>query len=105
VLSSWGKKALIRNRRALRVYDAEQRSAAKLDVELARLPDLVLGGRFVFVSPALVDLERGELVATSPLRPQALSSSGLLLVAEGGAASAERLARGPLRWLDLTQAR
>jgi len=99
VLAVWEQRALLRNRQSLRIYDATRRSSQKLEGELARLPDLLENGRFVFVSPLLVDLERAEIVGKSQLRPLALASDGRLLVAEGGAPSAERLAQGPLRWL------
>jgi hypothetical protein len=62
---------------------------------------VLVSGHFVFVSPALVDLQRGEIAGQSLLRPLALSTQGKLLIAEGGAASAERLAQGPLRWVSL----
>jgi len=101
VLAARGSRALIRNRQALRIYDAASRSSQKLGVEAARISDVLLSGQFAFVSPALVDLERGELAGQSPLRPLALASDGKLLVAEGASASAERVAQGPLRWISL----
>ncbi len=99
VIALWGSRALLRNRQTLRIYDAAKRSFQKLDVELSRISDVLSAGQFVFVSPALVDLGRGEIKSKSPLRPLAVSNDGKLLVAEGGAGSAERLALGPLRWI------
>jgi hypothetical protein len=99
VLAVSGSRALLRNRQTLRIYDAAKRSFQKLDAEVSRIADVIVNGAFVFVSPVLVDLERGQVAGKSALRPLALSSDGKLLVAEGGAGSAERLAQGPLRWI------
>ncbi len=99
VIATVDTKALVRRGGALVLYDAADKSTRDLGVSVARLPEVLVQGPFAFVSPALVDVARGELRGTTPLRPLALSTQGLLLVAEGGAASAERPARGPLRWI------
>jgi hypothetical protein len=98
VLATRAGRALIRRANALLFYDADQRTEQTLPVTLDRYPDLRLTLPFVFVSPALVNLDTATLVGISAARPLALSSEGQLLVAEVEANGGE-LARGPLRWL------
>ena len=98
VLATRAGRALIRRGNALLFYDADSRSERALPVTLDRYPDLLRSQPFVFVSPALVNLDSATLVAVSSARPLALSNTGQLLVPEV-AADGSRLARGPLRWL------
>ena len=98
VLATRAERALIRRSNTLLFYDADRRTEQLLPVALSRYPDLLQTSPFVFVSPALVNLDTGALVAVSSARPLALSSEGQLLVSEVEADGAE-LARGPLRWL------
>jgi len=98
VLATRANRALIRRGNALLFYDADSRSEQMLPVTLERNPDLLLTPPYVFVSPALVNLETATLVGLSNARPLALSSEGQLLVPEVEADGA-RLARGPLHWL------
>ncbi|HEY3254523.1 MAG TPA: hypothetical protein VGJ91_11260 [Polyangiaceae bacterium] len=98
VLATRAGHALIRRGNALLFYDADSRSEQALNVTLERYPELLLTPPFVFVSPALVNLDTARLVGLSSTRPLALSSEGQLLVPEVEADGA-RLARGPLRWL------
>ncbi len=98
VLATRAGRALIRRGNALLFYDADRRTEQALPVTLERYPDFRLAPPFVFVSPALVNLDTGSLVGLSAARPLALSSEGQLLVAEVEA-DGSRLARGPLRWL------
>jgi hypothetical protein len=98
VLGTRAGRALIRRGNALLFYDADSRTEQMLKVTLDRHPDLRLTPPFVFVSPALVNLDTATLVGVSSARPLALSSQGQLLVSEVEANGTE-LARGPLRWL------
>jgi len=74
---------------------------AELGVELDRNPDVLVQGGFAYVSPWLVDLVSGKPYGPVPKRALGLARTGELLVAEGGDTSAEKLAIGPLRWLDV----
>jgi len=98
VLATRAGRALIRRGNGLLFYDADSHSERALPVTLERYPDLRLNPPFVFVSPALVNLDTAALVGVSSARPLALSSEGQLLVPEVEADASE-LARGPLRWL------
>ncbi len=98
VLATRAERALIRRGSALLFYDADRRAEQALPVTLDRYPDLLLTSPFVFVSPALVNLDTAALVGLSSARPLALSSEGQLLVPEVEADGA-RIARGPLSWL------
>ena len=98
VLATRAGRALIRRKNSLIFYDAERRIEAVLAVTLDRHPELLLTPPFVFVSPALVNLDTAALVGISSARPLALSNEGQLLVSEVEA-DGSSLARGPLRWL------
>jgi hypothetical protein len=97
VLATRGARALIRRGNALLFYDADRRTEQALPVTLDRYPQLLLTPPFVFISPALVNLDTAALVGLSTARPLALSSEGQLLLSEVTADGA-RLARGPLHW-------
>lgn len=101
VLATRASHALIRRGNTLIYYDAERRTEAVLQVTLERYPQLLSMPPFVFISPALVNLDNPDgaaLVGVSGARPLALASTGELLVPEVEADGSE-LARGPLRWL------
>ncbi|HEY0465437.1 MAG TPA: hypothetical protein VGC79_14580, partial [Polyangiaceae bacterium] len=101
VLATRAGRALIRRGNSLLFYDVDSRAERALPVTLERYPELLSTPPFVFISPALVNLDAndsGALVGTSSARPLALSSEGQLLVPEVEADGA-RLARAPLRWL------
>jgi len=98
VLATRAGRALIRRGNALLFYDADSRTEQALTVTLSRYPELRLTPPFVFISPALVNLDTAALVGVSSARPLALSSEGQLLVPEVEA-DGSHLARGPLRWL------
>ena len=98
VLATRASRALIRRGNALLFYDADSRTEQVLSVTLDRYPELLVTPPFVFISPALVNLDSARLVGTSRSRPLSLSNEGQLLVPEVEADGA-RLARGPLRWL------
>lgn len=98
VLATRAGRALVRRANALLFYDADSRTEQPLAVTLERYPALLLTPPFVFVSPALVNLDTASLVGVSRERPLALSSEGRLLV-PSVAADGSQLARGPLRWL------
>jgi hypothetical protein len=98
VLATSAGRALIRRGNTLLFYDVDSRTEQALPVTLHRYPELLSTPPFVFISPALVNLERAALVGVSSSRPLALSSGGELLVPEVEA-DGSQLARGPLRWL------
>jgi hypothetical protein len=98
VLATRAARALVRRGNTLLFYDADSRTEQVLKVTLDRYPDLRLTPPFVFVSPALVNLDTATLVGVSAARPLALSSEGQLLLSEVEANGSD-LARGPLRWL------
>jgi len=97
VLATRGGRALVRRANALLFYDADSRTEQPLAVALERYPALLVTPPFVFISPALVNLDSASLVGLSNERPLALSSEGQLLV-PSVEADGSRLARGPLRW-------
>jgi hypothetical protein len=98
VLATRAGRALIRRGNTLLFYEADSRREQALAVTLDRYPELLRTPPFVFVSPALVNLDTAALVGVSTVRPLALSNAGQLLVPEV-TADGSRLARGPLRWL------
>jgi hypothetical protein len=98
VLATRAGRALIRRGNALLFYDVDSRTERVLSVTLDRYPELFVTLPFVFISPALVNLDTAMLVGSSRARPLALSSEGQLLVSEAEADGVQ-LARGPLRWL------
>ncbi|HET7539958.1 MAG TPA: hypothetical protein VFK05_08800 [Polyangiaceae bacterium] len=100
VLATRASRALIRRANSLLFYDADRRTEQLLAVTLDRYPQLLVTPPFVFISPALVNLDTATLVGSSPARPLALSSEGQLLV-PSVEADGVQLARGPLRWLSL----
>ena len=98
VLATRAGRALIRRGNTLLFYDADRRTELILNVTLERYPQLLSTPPFVFISPALVNLDTAALVGVSAARALALASTGQLLVPEVEA-DGSQLARGPLRWL------
>lgn len=98
VLATSGAHALVRRARRLLLFDAETRAEAPLADEVERLAGIVVEGARVAVGSFVYDLDAGKLLGKVAGRPLALTPSGNALVAEGGGAAAEKLARGPLRW-------
>jgi hypothetical protein len=98
VIHTFETRALIRRKDRLVMFDVETRTERELDVTIGPLPYVLAQGRFAVVTPAVVDVGAGTLAGVTRERPLALSRSGQLLVASGGAPNAERLARGPLIW-------
>jgi hypothetical protein len=66
--------------------------------ELDPLPDIVRVDGAAVVSPLVVDLSRGALLGTIVGRPLSVTTDGRVLVSQGGDASAQSLAIGPLVW-------
>lgn len=97
VIATRNARALLRRGPALVIYDADSHAELPLPPALDKFPDILVTQPFAFVSPVLVNLDTGQVVGTSAKRPLALSSLGLLLVAEGETASSG-LVKGPLRW-------
>jgi len=89
--------ALIRRGQALVLFDANTRKEQPLAGEVAKFPQVLRTSPFLFISPLLVDVARGEVVGSTQARPLALSDSGQILLAETDA-DGSTLARGPLRW-------
>jgi len=100
VLATRAGRALVRRGNTLLFFDADRRTEQALPVTLDRYPQLLLTAPFVFISPALVNLDSAALVGTSTARPLSLSSEGQLLMPQKEAeADGTRVARGPLHWL------
>ena len=95
-------RALVRRGKALLVYDVDTHSEEPLLGTVDRFPDVLVAAPFAFVSPLLVDLDHATSVVVDLPRPLALSNTGQLLVAATPADGAT-LARGPLRWVSLSQ--
>jgi len=89
--------ALIRRGNALVLFDAAPRKEQPLAGEIDKFPQILRSSPFVFISPLLVDVARGEVVGISQARPVALSATGQLLLAETAADGAAP-PHGPLHW-------
>jgi hypothetical protein len=98
VMATSGARALARRGKRFVLFDADTRTETPLPGEVEKLAGLAVEGSFVAVGTLVFDLERATLLGRVKGRPLALTLAGEALVAEGGAAAAERLARGPLRW-------
>jgi hypothetical protein len=80
------------------LYDADSDSETQLLADSGRFADVVLAGSVVAIGSRVIDLSQAKLLGNVDGRPLALTREGDVLIADGGAPSAERLARGPLRW-------
>jgi hypothetical protein len=98
VVTTSAARALVRRGKRFVLFDADSRKETPLPGEAEKLAGVAIEGALVAVGTLVFDLERGVLVGKVKGRPLALTLEGAALVAEGGAAAAERLARGPLRW-------
>ncbi|HEX5099001.1 MAG TPA: hypothetical protein VFV94_05850, partial [Polyangiaceae bacterium] len=98
VLATSGAHALVRRERALLAFDADQSTETPLVQNVAPFAGLVVSGSLAAVGTTLLDAAVPRVVGTLPGRPLLLTPSGDALVAEGGTASADAFARGPLRW-------
>ena len=65
-----------------------------------RLLDTASRDALVAVRPLVVDLDSRRVIGRVAQRPLGVSRQGRVLVAIGAEASAERLAAGPLRWVE-----
>jgi hypothetical protein len=97
VLHTSGTRALVRRGSALFVFDLATGTEFPLAGKLDPCGGLLIQGDLVYVSPLIVDLRAGATVGEVEGPGLALARSGAVLVA-AEPASAERLARGPLRW-------
>jgi hypothetical protein len=97
ILATSGARALVLRGHSL-VLHALGGSDHEFSGELSPLFHVVRAAAVLFVAPFVVDLARGELIGKAEERALAVSADGALLVAEGSAADATHLARGPLRW-------
>ena len=92
------RHALVRRERALLAFDADLGSETSLVSNVEPFAGLVVNGPLAAVGTTLFDAAAARIVGTLPGRPLLLTPSGDALVAEGGTASADAFARGPLRW-------
>jgi hypothetical protein len=98
VITTSGARALVRRARSIVLYDADTASETLLLADSGRFADVVVAGSVVAIGSQVIDLNQAKLLGNVEGRPLALTREGDVLLADGGAASAERLARGPLRW-------
>ena len=98
VVTTSGTRALVRRAASLFFYDAETATETPLVSDTGRFANVVVDGSLVAVGSRVIDVGAGKLLGTVDGRPLALTPEGDVLVADGGAADAERLARAPLRW-------
>lgn len=100
VIATSRARALVRRRRKLVVHDADTGHEKTLPGRTDRLPDQRVNGHLAVVAPLVVDLDAGTVLGKVSRRPLAISSAGLVLVAEGRQAQAHQLSLGPLRWVE-----
>lgn len=98
VVATSGGRALVHRGRRLLIHDVDTGREQELAGRTDRLPDVRVTGHLAVVQPLMVDVEAGKLLGRIAGRPLAVSSAGLVLVAEGRQAEAHHLAVGPLRW-------
>jgi hypothetical protein len=98
VLATSGAHALVRRERAVLAFDADSSTETPLVANVEPFAGLVVSGALAAVGSTLLDASTARIVGTLPGRPLLLTPSGDALVAEGGTASADAFARGPLRW-------
>lgn len=98
VLATSGPRALVRRRGTLVLLDVDQETTKTLLTSLPRLPSVLSDGPLAAVGTWILDLAAGEVIGSVSARPLSLTPTGHALVPQGGPASAERLAHGPLRW-------
>jgi hypothetical protein len=97
ILATSGARALVLRGHTLLFHELGG-SDRELPGEVTPLLHMARAGAVFYVPPFVVDLARGELLGKAEERAFAVAADGALLVSEGGAADATRLARGPLRW-------
>jgi hypothetical protein len=97
VLAVRQARALVRRGKALLIYDADLRKELPLPAIVDRYPNILTTLPFVFVSPALINLDTAQVVGTSKQRPLALAANGQILVAEVDP-DGPTWAHGPLHW-------
>lgn len=98
VITTSGARALLRRGSSIYVYDAEALTETQLIADSGRFADVVVEGALVAVGSRVLNVNEGKLLGDVSGRPLALTREGDVLIADGGAPSADRLARGPLRW-------
>ncbi len=100
VIATSGARALVQRGRRLVIHDVDSARERVIEGRTDRLPDARATGRFAVVAPLVVDLGAGKLLGKVSGRPLAVSSAGLVLVAQGRQARAHQLSLGPLRWVE-----
>jgi hypothetical protein len=98
VISQFGTRVLLRRGVHLAILETSTNHLTVLPGELDPLPDIVRVDGAAVVSPLVVDLSRGALLGTIVGRPLSVTTDGRVLVSQGGDASAQSLAIGPLVW-------
>ncbi|HEY3495674.1 MAG TPA: hypothetical protein VGK73_13345 [Polyangiaceae bacterium] len=104
VIATSGARALVRRADKLFFFDGHSGRESALPGNIERLANVVTDGPRVAVGSRIFDLAEPRELGSVTGRPLALATNGEALVAEGGGASADRLARGPLRWQTPNQA-
>lgn len=100
VIATSRARALVQRGRRLVIHDVDHAPEHVLEGRTDRLPDARATGRFAVVAPLVVDVGAGKLLGKVSGRPLAVSSAGLVLVAQGRQARAHQLSGGPLRWIE-----
>jgi len=98
VIATNGAHALVRRERGVLAFDADHGTESPLIPSVEPFAGLTLSGPLAAVGSTLLDAAAARVVGTLPGRPLLLTPSGDALIAEGGTASADAFARGPLRW-------
>ncbi|HEV8547573.1 MAG TPA: hypothetical protein VGQ57_01075, partial [Polyangiaceae bacterium] len=98
VLTTSGARAFVRRERTVLSVDATLGQESPILATIEPFAGILVAGGFVAVGSTLLDATSGRVAGTFPGRPLALEPNGQALVAEGGFASADAFARGPLRW-------
>jgi hypothetical protein len=98
VLAILGPRAFVRRDKAIQVIDVERQSERTLLSGLPRGARTLVELPLAIVGTELLDLDAERRLGTLDGRPLALTTSGDVLVAEGGSESGESLSLGPLRW-------
>lgn len=97
VLHVVGTRALVRGGRSLRFFTLEGGDEAPLPEQLDPYGGVLVQGDLLYVSPLVIDVGKGKVLGRVPGPALALTRSGAVLL-PASPASAESLARGPLRW-------
>ncbi|MFO0566170.1 MAG: hypothetical protein U0263_10945 [Polyangiaceae bacterium] len=98
VLATFGTRALLRRKGALVAVETTKREESTLGAGVDPRFDVSERAPLVAASPYVVDLATARVLGRFAGRPLGLAPDGKVLVASGGDADGEALAKGPLVW-------